>query len=97
MSWQKAFIVQKPTQYEVVDLGGPDGIRVHTPQCFHCGKDGWVAMTYDQFLFAKDAFAKGALVQDAFPFLSPDEREMLISGTHPECWTAMFGDEDDDN
>lgn len=32
------------------------------------------------------------LVQNAFPYLSADEREMLISGICPRCWAKMFGD-----
>lgn len=32
------------------------------------------------------------LIQDALPYLSADEREMLISGICPECWAKMFGD-----
>ncbi len=38
----------------------------------------------------------GANAQDAFPYLSPDEREMLISGICPDCWDATFGDDDED-
>ena len=33
----------------------------------------------------------GALIQDAFPYLSADQREMLISGICPKCWDNMFG------
>ena len=35
-------------------------------------------------------------IQDLFPYLSPDERELLISGTCNECWNEMFGGEDDE-
>lgn len=33
----------------------------------------------------------GVLIQDALPGLSPEERELLISGTCPECWEYMYG------
>jgi hypothetical protein len=33
----------------------------------------------------------GELAQNAFPYLSADEREMLISGICPTCWDEMFG------
>lgn len=33
----------------------------------------------------------GALVQNAFPYLSADEREMLITGICPTCWEKTFG------
>lgn len=35
--------------------------------------------------------SSGALIQDAFPDLEPELREQLMTGTHPECWLAMFG------
>lgn len=28
--------------------------------------------------------------------MSADERELLLTGTHPKCWKSMFPDEDDD-
>lgn len=37
----------------------------------------------------------GALAQDAFPYLSTDERELLISGICPKCWDDMFGGYED--
>lgn len=33
-------------------------------------------------------------VQDAFPEMEPDKRELLISGICPECWKEMWGGED---
>jgi len=33
-----------------------------------------------------EAYGAGALVQDAFPDLSADEREIFITGIHPWCW-----------
>ena len=33
-------------------------------------------------------------VQDAFPEMEPDKRELLISGICPECWDNMWGGED---
>lgn len=32
------------------------------------------------------------LIQDAFPYLTADERELLISGICPDCWNGMFGE-----
>jgi hypothetical protein len=39
---------------------------------------------------------QGAYVQDAFPTLSAEEREFLISGTTPEAWAKMFPPEEED-
>lgn len=37
---------------------------------------------------------KSGLAQDAFPDLSIDEREFIISGIHPDEWNELFGNED---
>jgi hypothetical protein len=34
-------------------------------------------------------------VQNAFPYLNADERELLISQTCGACWKEMFGDEEE--
>ena len=34
--------------------------------------------------------------QDAMPYLTPAERELLISNTCQTCWDRMFGQTDDD-
>lgn len=34
-------------------------------------------------------------VQEAFPDMPKDQREMLISGTHPVCWDEVFADFDE--
>jgi hypothetical protein len=38
----------------------------------------------------------GELAQNAFPYLSADEREMLISGICPKCWAKTFGEEEEE-
>jgi hypothetical protein len=46
------------------------------------------------------AWKKGALIQDAFPFLPASIREFIMSGITPQEWDDMFGsadDVDDDN
>lgn len=35
----------------------------------------------------------GTLIQDAFPYLTPAERERLITGYCPECWDFIFGED----
>jgi len=41
------------------------------------------------------AWRSGMLIQDAFPELSAEDREFLISGLCPDCWNALWEDEDD--
>lgn len=37
---------------------------------------------------------KSGLAQEAFPDLSINEREFIISGIHPTEWMELFGNED---
>lgn len=37
---------------------------------------------------------RSGLAQEAFPDLSIDEREFIISGIHPNEWNELFGNED---
>lgn len=37
----------------------------------------------------------GEYVQSVWPEWSVGRRELLISGTHPICWTRTFGNADD--
>jgi len=39
-------------------------------------------------------YLKGEYIQVAFPYLSNEDREFLLSGTSPEGWKRMFGDEE---
>lgn len=40
------------------------------------------------------AWHDGELVQNAFPYLSADEREIFVSGICSKCWTKTFGEEE---
>ena len=55
--------------------------------CYWCENSIIIEMTYRQH---KAYIEKTALVQDIFPHISKEEREMLITGTHPKCWDEML-------
>ena len=42
------------------------------------------------------AWRQGELIQNAMPYLSPAEREILISGFCGRCFDEMFGEGEDD-
>lgn len=44
-----------------------------------------------QFIAGWGKYSAGAMAQNAFPFLSADEREFIISGTYPDEWERMTG------
>lgn len=52
-------------------------------------------MTPMEFHLCAENWAKGALIQDAFPMLNADEREFIKTGITSEEWEAMFGHEED--
>lgn len=39
---------------------------------------------------------EGEFVQRVFPEMDADQRELLITGTHPKCWDLMFPEEDEE-
>lgn len=71
------------------DLSVPDAtVHVPTKQCVVCGRTGAVTMTASSY----ERMAKhGQFIQDAAPELTPDEREQVITGTHPKCWDELMG------
>ena len=56
-------------------------------RCPFCGHGNEVEVNEMDYLDWQD----GVHAQDAFPYLSADEREMLISGICPTCWERTFG------
>jgi len=42
------------------------------------------------------AWKSGTLCQDAFPQLSADDREFIMTGVTAQEWSDEFGDEEDD-
>lgn len=45
-------------------------------------------MTLDALAF--EVWRNGGMVQHCFPDVPREEREQLITGIHPACWTKMF-------
>lgn len=63
-------------------------------QLFACSKEHELlqcSVKFDDF----DEWVRGAFVQDAFPYLSVDTREFLMSGVGPLEWERMFPAEDE--
>ena len=61
--------------------------------CPFCGKQDWSI-----HVPAADweAYEAGALVQDAFPYLTATQRESIISGLCADCQSGIFGDDEDE-
>lgn len=39
-------------------------------------------------------YQNGSFIQNCFPYLSMEERELMISGFTPEMWDSVFSDEE---
>lgn len=71
-------------------------IRIET-HCPVCGRVHFVEVDKDKEQLAHMVVNRQIHAQDAFPEMSPSERELLISGIDDYCWNALFGEEEDED
>jgi hypothetical protein len=60
--------------------------------CVVCDKSVVILVDADRY---KRWQVAGEYVQDAFNNLNANQRELLVSGTHPVCFDTLFADEDE--
>jgi len=80
--------------------------RFYGVQCVMCGEVHWLNCTeaeankVAEYMFRREQDRTSVpYIQDALPFLSADDREILISGICPKCYKKMFSffeDEDEE-
>jgi hypothetical protein len=68
-----------------------EGIVTLEQECVMCGQ----LVVFDVDRTGYEKRLAGDLIQRCFPTLDPKFREMLVSGTCPDCWEKMFGKEGD--
>jgi hypothetical protein len=66
-------------------------ITVTTPACQVCSKTSEFTLDDEKV----DRWKAGAYIQDVWPHMTMNDRELLISGTHPKCWEELFAEEDE--
>ena len=54
--------------------------------CIHCGEDNQI--TLDAVALAN--WRNRELIQNVFSNLNYQQRELIQTGIHPECWNDMF-------
>ncbi len=59
-----------------------------TNPCISCGERSIIELDEDKF----HRWMGGEHVQNVWPEMSADKRELLITGTHGKCWDKMFGE-----
>lgn len=75
-----------------------DQTKVTTVSRFS-GKKNTLLLPLPMLLFehGMERWDAGVLVQDAFPTLSPSQREFLMTGVTDEEWNAEFPPDDDED
>jgi hypothetical protein len=73
------------SQQEASLVDRPDELPV---RCQHCLKRFVLRVNQADVT----AWIKGTLIQKAMPYLTDDERELLISETCSECWEKIAGE-----
>ena len=71
-------------------MDNSDSLQLYV-KCKHCGQ----IYTINVHLNDLEAWQNGdKLVQEAFPYLTAEERELLLTRICPACWDNMFGQYD---
>ena len=68
---------------------------IETKVCPGCKGTKMIEATPEQFAAWHQPRGERPLVQQIFPHLTVDDREMLITGWCGPCWDKEFGDPDD--
>lgn len=71
------------------DMVSLPNTKVACPPCIVCGKQAQLIVRTEDL----HRYEAGALVQHAFLEMPAADREMFISGTHPECWDTLYPEE----
>ena len=66
-------------------------IEVKTRPCCVCGKSDIKTLNRE----AVNRWQGGENIERAFPEMGAGERELLITGTHPDCWDKLFPEEEE--
>lgn len=61
----------------------------HCPQC---KKKYNIKLSVHDYI----TWSNGANIQNSFSYLDNSQREMIVTGIHPECWEKFLGPEDED-
>ena len=68
-----------------------DMIIVENPVCVVCGNGSQVRVDWMKY----QMWQGGGLIDRVFPNMSAGQRETMISGTHPYCWTQLMGEDNE--
>lgn len=75
------------------------GFKYVTPhKCSLCKVQHEVDTPYEEkdFLQRLVRWQEGGLIQQEFPELRPEQREIIISGTCNDAWNELFGEDEEE-
>ncbi len=55
-------------------------------ECMYCDYKEVITVHESDYI----TWHNGGLIQEAFPYLSADQRELMISNTCDDCWNKFF-------
>ena len=67
----------------------PNDITIFEIPCPFCGKISKLKVSTKVWRDGLNAYKNGALIQNAWPTLSPSDRELILTGICDECWIKM--------
>ena len=67
----------------------PDDVTILEIPCPFCGKISKLKVSTKVWRDGLNAYKNGALIQNAWPTLSPSDRELILTGICDECWIKM--------
>lgn len=67
-----------------------------TVECRRCASSSLIQCEGWQVVEMSKPRGERMLMQDIFPNLSIEDRELLISGTCNTCWQELFGSDEDE-
>jgi hypothetical protein len=70
--------------------------NIHCEPCWICGRSAIIMLDADEVEGYLKWAARDEKVQVAFPRWPKDKCELLLTGTHAQCWEQMAGPEPDD-
>jgi len=73
------------------DLNFKD-VEYYRNTCYYCHEENIIIVDVNDLTF----WQSGEFIQDAFPYLNADQRELVKTGIHSECWDKMFGKDDEE-
>ena len=67
----------------------PNDVTILEIPCPFCGKISKLKVSTKVWRDGLTAYRNGALIQHAWPTLTPSSRELIMTGICDECWIKM--------